>query len=55
MHEVHSPLAAIINLVYLAKLQVQQPSRVLEYLSTIENQLEALSNVTPQLLTFHRE
>ena len=55
MHEVNNPLAAITNLIYLAKLQVQQPEKVLEYLSTIEDQLETLRNVTAQVLTFHRE
>jgi signal transduction histidine kinase len=55
MHEVNNPLAAITNLVYLAKLQVQQPSKVLEYLSTIEKQLETPRNVTAQVLTLHRE
>src|ERR1700722_1934292 len=55
MHEVNNPLAAITNLVYLTKLQADEPDLVREYMTIIEGQLATLSNVTTQVLTFHRD
>ena len=55
MHEVNNPLEAITNLVYLAKQQRDEPEQVLEYMTTIEEQLQVLGRVTNQALAFHRE
>jgi signal transduction histidine kinase len=55
MHEVNNPLAAITNLVYLTKLQADEPDRVREYMTVVEEQLATLTNVTTQVLTFHRD
>jgi signal transduction histidine kinase len=55
MHEVNNPLAAITNLVFLTKLNSVDPVKVLEYMSVIEGQLANLTEVTNQVLAFHRE
>ncbi|MBB5060525.1 signal transduction histidine kinase [Granulicella aggregans] len=55
MHEVNNPLEAITNLVYLTKLQKEQPDLVFENMNVIEDQLKTLGRVTSQALTFHRE
>jgi signal transduction histidine kinase len=55
MHEVNNPLEAITNLVYLTKIQKDQPEQVVENMDVIEDQLKTLGKVTHQALTFHRE
>lgn len=55
MHEVNNPLEAITNLVYLTKLQKDEPEQVLQNMLVIEEQLQTLGRVTSQALTFHRE
>jgi signal transduction histidine kinase len=55
MHEVNNPLEAITNLVYLTKLQKEDPTQVHENMFVIEQQLQTLGTVTKQALTFHRE
>jgi C4-dicarboxylate-specific signal transduction histidine kinase len=55
MHEVNNPLEAITNLVYLTKIQKDNPRQVLENMLVIEEQLKTLGRVTSQALTFHRE
>ncbi len=55
MHEVNNPLEAITNLVYLTKLQKDEPDQVLQNMLVIEEQLQTLGRVTSQALTFHRE
>lgn len=55
MHEVNNPLEAITNLVYLTKLQKNDPEQVLQNMLVIEEQLQTLGRVTSQALTFHRE
>jgi signal transduction histidine kinase len=55
MHEVNNPLAAITNLVYLARTEPDISQKVEEYLALVEEQLETLSAVTRQVLAFHRE
>ncbi len=54
MHEVNNPLESITNLVYLTKLQRDDPDQVLENMHVIEQQLETLGRITRQALTFHR-
>lgn len=55
MHEVNNPLEAITNLVYLTKLQKDQPEQVVANMAVIEEQLATLGRVTRQALTFVRE
>jgi len=55
MHEVNNPLAAITNLVFLTKLQADNPALVLENMDVIETQLVTLGRVTGRVLAFHRE
>lgn len=55
MHEVNNPLEAITNLVYLTKLQKDDPRQVEQNMAIIEEQLATLGRVTSQALTFHRE
>ncbi len=55
MHEVNNPLAAITNLVFLTKLQANEPERVVQNMEVIESQLKALGKVTGSVLAFHRD
>ncbi len=55
MHEVNNPLEAITNLVYLTKLQKDEPEHVLENMLVVEEQLQLLGRVTREALNFHRE
>lgn len=55
MHEVNNPLEAITNLVYLTKLQKDDPEQVVSNMLIIEEQLQTLGRVTSQALAFHRE
>lgn len=55
MYEVNNPLEAITNLVYLTKIEKDDPARVFENMGVIEEQLLILGRVTRQALTFHRE
>jgi signal transduction histidine kinase len=55
MHEVNNPLEAITNLIYLTKLQKDDPNQVVENMTIIEDQLRTLGRVTQQALSFHRE
>lgn len=55
MHEVNNPLEAITNLVYLTRLQKDDPEQVVQNMLVIEEQLQILGQVTSQALTFHRE
>lgn len=55
MHEVNNPLEAITNLVYLTKLDKDDPARVFENMLIIEQQLRIVGRVTSQALTFQRE
>jgi signal transduction histidine kinase len=55
MHEVNNPLEAITNLVYLTKLEKNNPDQVFANMCVIEEQLKVLGRVTSRALTFHRE
>lgn len=54
MHEVNNPLEAITNLVFLTKMQKDNPASVTQNMEIIEQQLATLSQVTKQALAFHR-
>jgi PAS domain S-box-containing protein len=53
-HEINNPLAAVTNLVYLAKGSATRTD-VREYLNTIEEELSRISHITRQTLGFYRE
>jgi signal transduction histidine kinase len=55
MHDINNPLAAVANLVYLIKMQANDPVRVLEYADIIEQQVDAMAAIANQVLSFHRE
>ncbi len=55
MHEVNNPLEAITNLVYLTKIQKDNPEQVIGNMEIVEKQLQTLGRVTKQALTFHRQ
>src|ERR1700728_2270283 len=53
-HEINNPLEAVMNLVYLAKGSAARDD-VREYLNTIEEELNRISQITKQTLGFYRE
>jgi C4-dicarboxylate-specific signal transduction histidine kinase len=55
IHEVNNPLAAITNLVFLTKIQADDPEKVREHMSVVEEQLAILASVTRKVLAFQRE
>ena len=53
-HEINNPLEAITNLVFLlASVEMSPESR--GYITTLEDQLQALSRITTHMLKFHRD
>jgi C4-dicarboxylate-specific signal transduction histidine kinase len=55
MHEIKNPLEAITNLVYLAKLEADNPERVKLYVQQAEEQLELVRTIARQTLSLYRE
>jgi len=54
-HEINNPLAAIFNLVYLAKTDPDAPEQVIRQLSLAEQELERVAHITGQTLGFYRD
>ncbi|MFB3814902.1 MAG: PAS domain S-box protein [Terriglobales bacterium] len=54
-HEINNPLESVINLVYLARHDPTAPPSVREYLSTAEEELGRISQLTRQTLGFYRD
>ena len=54
-HEINNPLAAVMNLLYLARSDKACPDAVREDLSKAEAELKRVSHITRQVLGFHRE
>lgn len=54
-HEVNNPLAAVVNLVYLANTNAENPELVRRYLGTAESELTRVSHIAKQTLGFYRE
>lgn len=52
-HEINNPLAALTNLLYLARQGTAGPTA--EYLKSAQAELERVSLITKQTLAFHRE
>jgi signal transduction histidine kinase len=54
MHEVNNRLAALTNLIYLARTQAELPFRSIEYLDEADSQLRSLGEITNRSLSFVR-
>jgi signal transduction histidine kinase len=54
-HEINNPLAAVVNLVYLAKAAPDAPPSVVQPLALAEQELERVAHITRQTLGFYRE
>jgi PAS domain S-box-containing protein len=53
-HEINNPLAAITNLLYLARVEAEKQS-VIEYLSVAEGEVRRVSEIAKRTLGFFRE
>jgi two-component system, NtrC family, sensor kinase len=53
-HEINNPLEALINLIYLARA-TQSVETVHEFLDSASRELDRISRITKQTLSFHRD
>jgi signal transduction histidine kinase len=53
-HEINNPLEGIANLIYLAQRSVTDPATVQSCLDMSEAELSRVSEITKQMLSFHR-
>jgi PAS domain S-box-containing protein len=54
-HEINNPLAAVVNLIYIAKATPDVPAAVVQQLILAETELERVAHITRQTLGFYRE
>jgi two-component system, NtrC family, sensor kinase len=54
-HEINNPLEAITNLVYLLQDSLDQPEVAKQYLNSANLELERVSRISRQILSFNRE
>jgi two-component system, NtrC family, sensor kinase len=54
-HEINNPLEAITNLVYLLQGSLDQPEAARGYLDSAAKELERISRIARQILSFNRE
>jgi signal transduction histidine kinase len=54
-HEINNPLAAVVNLLFVAKNMPEMPPRATEFLTQAEQELERVTHITRQTLGFYRE
>lgn len=54
-HEINNPLEAITNLVYLLQRSLDQPEAARGYLDSAAKELERISRIARQILSFNRE
>ncbi len=54
-HEINNPLEAIMNLIYLARKNIELDSKADRYLSTAEGELERVSTIARQTLGYYRD
>jgi two-component system NtrC family sensor kinase len=54
-HEINNPLAAVMDLLYLAERVEGVPPAALEYLTTVDGELKRIAHITRQTLGFYRE
>ncbi len=54
-HEINNPLEAITNLIYLAEHTEGVPEEAVDYLSAAADEVSRVSQISRQILSFHRE
>jgi PAS domain S-box-containing protein len=54
-HEINNPLEAVLNLIYLARLNASDPEQVREFLTAAEDELTRVSHIARQALGYYRE
>jgi PAS domain S-box-containing protein len=54
-HEINNPLEAIVNLVYIAKINPDTPTAVVQQLTLAEQELERVAHIARQTLGFYRD
>lgn len=54
-HEINNPLAAVMNLLFLAQTTADTPGPVHQYLKMAGNELKRIAHITRQTLGFYRE
>jgi len=54
-HEINNPLAAVMNLLFLAQTTADTPGPVHQYLKTADDELKRIAHITRQTLGFYRE
>ncbi len=54
-HEINNPLAAIVNLIFIAKHTPGAPAVIEQLLTQAEQELERVAHITRQTLAFYRE
>ena len=54
-HEINNPLEAVMNLIYLARKNIELDSKADRYLSTAEGELERVSTIARQTLGYYRD
>jgi len=54
-HEINNPLAAVMNLLFLAQTSADTPGPVRQYLEMADGELKRIAHITRQTLGFYRE
>ena len=54
-HEINNPLAAVMNLLFLAQTSTDTPGPVRQYLEMADGELKRIAHITRQTLGFYRE
>jgi len=54
-HEINNPLEAITNLVYLVQHSLDQPDIAQQYINSAASELDRVSRISRQILSFNRE
>ena len=54
-HEINNPLAAVMNLLFLAQATADTPAPVHQYLKMADDELKRIAHITRQTLGFYRE
>jgi len=54
-HEINNPLAAVMNLIFLAQSTADIPAPVHQYLTMADDELKRIAHITRQTLGFYRE
>jgi two-component system NtrC family sensor kinase len=54
-HEINNPLAAVMNLLFLAQSTADTPAPVHQYLKMADDELKRIAHITRQTLGFYRE